>query len=190
MRRGAMLWIIYRLLAVPALLIFGVRAVASRLPRPPKKTRSGYDRVLDEFGDGLRRLNFDSSDWEDSCVDIPQKAVQLFAARNAYDEISTEGFDSYFLSLAGSSAPEARDGFASIDLLEVAQVIQSAMDKIGQPFPREQALRRKILFAEETTPDFDQEQNSFEKLLEIKSFNFGTSRILLAKANSYAETIW
>jgi hypothetical protein len=118
-----MLWITYRLLAIPVLLILGLKALVSLMPGLPKKRRFGYDRVLNEFGPQLSKIRFDHADWEKTIVEIPRKAVELYAAWQAYEEISTEGFDSYFLSAVGSSSSEARDGYEAMGLPEVAETI-------------------------------------------------------------------
>lgn len=192
MRRGPMLWIAYRLLAIPVLIVLLLKALVSPflpalriLPALPKKKRHGYDRVLSEYGERLSKINFDRADWEVANAELPISAVQLYAAWEAYEEISTERFGIYFLSSTGSSAPEARDGFERMGIPEVAKVIQSAMDKVERPFPRDLARRCQIIIDDDT--DFSPEQMSFERLLGIKNIMWGPSQILREKADAFAD---
>ena len=83
--------------------------------------------------------------WAASCAAVPEPALHLYALHQAQQEITTRGFSLFFDGKLGILAPEAAAGFAAIGMDEAATLIRSAMARLGNPFPREQAARQAIV---------------------------------------------
>ncbi len=60
-------------------------------------------------------------------------------------EVYNGGFHQYFHNSTGLTAPEAVEGFQTLGLNDVADLVQEAIDVFGSVFPRERALRQEFL---------------------------------------------
>lgn len=122
--------------------------------------RPRYPRVYGPYSD---RFDFyeGRAAWEASCAGVPRDAVLLFSLHWAHLEIANGGFWQFFYNSTGVIAPEARDGFAAIGLPEAAAAIQSAMDKVGQPYPFDRAARQAVVGDPERRMEFEAEDGYF-----------------------------
>ena len=60
-------------------------------------------------------------------------------------EVYNGGFHQYFHNSTGLTAPEAVEGFRTLGLNDVADLVEEAMGVFGSVFPRERALRQEFL---------------------------------------------
>ncbi len=72
-------------------------------------------------------------------------AGQLYAAHFAQSEICNGGFHQLFWNSTGILSPEAAQGFELIRMPQTANLVTSAMEAVGSPFPRERSERQKAL---------------------------------------------
>ncbi len=66
----------------------------------------------------------------------------MFAAHSCQSEICNGGFDQFFWNSTGVLAPEAAEGFREIGQPQIAALIESAMDLVGSPYPRDREERQ------------------------------------------------
>jgi hypothetical protein len=69
----------------------------------------------------------------------------LYAAHFAYSEICNGGFKQHFSNSTGILSPEAEQGFQLIGMHQTAHILMTAMETLGDPFPRERERRQEIL---------------------------------------------
>jgi hypothetical protein len=74
-----------------------------------------------------------------------QPAGLLYAATFAESEICNGGFKQQFSNSTGILSPEAVQGFQLIGMHQTAQILLTAMETLGHPFPRERKTRQEIL---------------------------------------------
>ena len=76
---------------------------------------------------------------------VPPLSRLMFAAHFCQSEIPNGGFNQFFWNSAGVLAPETVEGFREIGQLEVATLIEAAMDLLGTPYPRDREERQARL---------------------------------------------
>ncbi len=74
-----------------------------------------------------------------------QPAGLLYAAHFAESEICNGGFKQQFSNSTGILSPEAVQGFQLIGMHQTAQILLTAMETLGHPFPRERKTRQEVL---------------------------------------------
>jgi hypothetical protein len=74
-----------------------------------------------------------------------QPAGAIYAAHFAQSEICNGGFHQLFSNSTGVLSPEAVQGFRLIGMNKTADLLVTAMDTLGNPFPRDRARRQKNL---------------------------------------------
>ena len=109
----------------------------------------------------------------------PRHAALLFAAHFCQSEICNGGFDQLFYNCTGVLAPEAVEGFRAIGQHKVAETVQTAMDMLGSPYPRDQGLRETIL-SRFSPRSFDALNEQFYAFLDSEAGGFD------AAADDYA----
>ena len=124
-------------------------------------------------------------EWAISQENVPPSAVNLYAVHQAYLGITSHGFAHFFNSATGILAPEAAKGFAEIGMDDVAALIQSAMDRLGTPFPRNREARQPIVNLDDSTLLKFEETAKF-KALTGNPKKFGGAPRYYAFANAYA----
>jgi len=72
----------------------------------------------------------------------PRVSGLMFAAHSCQSEICNGGFDQFFWNSTGVLAPEAAEGFREIGQPQIAALIESAMDLVGSPYPRDREERQ------------------------------------------------
>ena len=75
----------------------------------------------------------------------PIVARLMFAAHFCQSEVCNGGFKQFFWNSTGVLAPEAVEGFRAIGQLDSAALVESAMDQIGTPYPRDREMRQERL---------------------------------------------
>jgi Domain of unknown function (DUF4375) len=95
-----------------------------------------WDSVNISDGPAAFRDTFDSA---------PRISALLFAAHFCQSEICNGGFRQFFWNSTGVLAPEAVEGFREIGQSKVAMLIQSAMQLVGNPYPRDRQERQECL---------------------------------------------
>jgi hypothetical protein len=76
---------------------------------------------------------------------LPINVGHLFAAHWCQSEVCNGGLHQFFSNSTGIVAPEALNGFRAIGLAVWVDVLGKAIQFFGEPYPREQAIRREIL---------------------------------------------
>jgi XTP/dITP diphosphohydrolase len=119
-----------------------------------------------------------------SSVEPP--AGQLYAAHFAQSEICNGGFRQLFWNSTGVLSPEAAQGFELIRMPQTANLVISAMEIVGSPFPRDRDERQKAL--ERVSKDrLDQLDKQFFK--DIETENGGFEAAANAFVNKQRESI-
>lgn len=103
---------------------------AWRVIEPYCEALSIYDGPL-VFLDGFERL--------------PEPARHLLAVWWCDAEVCNGGFYQFFTNSTGVLAPEAAEGFRAVGLAECAELVESAIAKFYEPYPRDRAARRAAL---------------------------------------------
>ena len=147
--------------------------------------RPTYPEAFEPYFD---KLNFYDGRqvWGASCAGVPRKAVLLYGLHWAHLEIANGGFWQFFFNSSGVLAPEARDGFRAIGMADVADVIQRAMDRLGQPYPFDRERRQEIVGAPDKRMDFGSEDDAFHALAGNPKLIGGAPRYF-PQANAYAQ---
>lgn len=108
--------------------------------------------------------------WLKSIREIPIKAVHLFSLHFLHLEVYNGGFWQYFYNSTSTSYPEAVQGYEAIGMPEVAVVINSAANQLGNPFPFEKENREKIVGPPDKRMDFSEFDSRFYELADTKQF--------------------
>ncbi|QEL14877.1 DMP19 family protein [Limnoglobus roseus] len=87
---------------------------------------------------------------------VPPATGHLFAAHWCQSEVRNGGLRQFFSNSTGVLAPEALVGFRAIGLAEWYDVLAEAMRFFGNPYPRNQSIRRRLL------ADYDRLQEKAE----------------------------
>jgi len=69
----------------------------------------------------------------------------LYAAHWCQSEVRNGGLHQFFSNSTGILAPEAREGFEAIGLVEWAAILSEAMQSLGNPHPRCPIARQAVL---------------------------------------------
>lgn len=75
----------------------------------------------------------------------PRASGLMFAAHFCQSEICNGGFSQFFWNSTGILAPEAVEGFREIGQVEIAALVESAMNLVGTPYPRDRQERQERL---------------------------------------------
>ncbi|HST11480.1 MAG TPA: DUF4375 domain-containing protein [Terriglobales bacterium] len=111
---------------------------------------------------------------------VPKESGLMFAAHFCQSEVCNGGFEQFFWNSTGVLAPEAVEGFLEIGQAQVASLIRSAMDLLGQPYPRDRDERQARL-SEVTKGSLDSLDETFFVLIESEEGGFE------AAANRYFD---
>ena len=116
----------------------------------------------------------------------PEAARTLFAAHWCQSEVQNGGFEQFFANSTGVLAPEAVEAFVRIGMPEVAKVVDTALGRLGSPYPRDQEKREveleriSALIPEDDYSAFDELDGQFYQLLKTEAGGF------VAAADSFA----
>jgi Domain of unknown function (DUF4375) len=94
----------------------------------------------------------------------------LYAAHWCQSEVCNGGFHQFFSNSTGLLAPESLAGFQAIGLGKWSEILRTAMEFFGRPYPREQVNRQELLAncsgrkREEWDPFYRLDQRFFEWL--------------------------
>ena len=124
-------------------------AAAWRLIEPHWEAVSIYEGPI-VFLDGFARLS--------------KAARHLFAVWWCDSEVCNGGFHQFFSNSTGVLAPEALEGFRAIGLIECAELVELALRKFGEPYPRDREARQAALKLIEPPSDSRQERDPFHNL--------------------------
>jgi hypothetical protein len=124
--------------------------------------------------------------WLGSIAGIPEKAVHLFSLHWLHLEVYNGGFWQYFFNSTATSAPEACDGFRAIGMDDVAAVVETAMSKLGTPFPFDKSEREAIVGGPRDRMDFNEEDSAFYDLADTEQL-FGRLPKFVPFADAYAQ---
>jgi hypothetical protein len=108
--------------------------------------------------------------WLNSIQDIPEKAVYLFSIHWLHLEIYNGTFCQYFFNSTCISYPEAVRGFTAIGMPEVAEIVEKASLRVGDPFPLEEVKRRAIVGGPQKRMDFDDQIDKYYELADTEKF--------------------
>ncbi|GHA52891.1 hypothetical protein GCM10008927_18300 [Amylibacter ulvae] len=104
--------------------------------------------------------------WLKSIRKIPVKAVHLYTIHWLHIEHNNGGFDQYFFNSTSTTVPEAIEGFTAIGMPQVAEVVATAMARMGDPFPFDKLEREPLLDQENPKVTFDDLDQKFEALAD------------------------
>ena len=93
-----------------------------RIFNAPRDYPAYYEAYYDDFD-----FYNGHAAWLASIASIPKPAVHLFSLHWLHLEVHNGGFSQYFWNSTGTSALEARDGFAAIGMPEVADVVEKVL---------------------------------------------------------------
>ncbi len=124
--------------------------------------------------------------WLESIQSIPQKAVYLYSLHWLHLEVYNGGFWQYFYNSTSNSYPEALEGFSTIGMPEVANIIKNAVGKLGEEFPFEKELRISIVGQPNERMDFSENDNAFYEIADTKQI-FRRKPKFVAYADKYAQ---
>lgn len=124
--------------------------------------------------------------WEDSIQNIPLKAIHLFSIHWLHLEVYNGGFWQYFYNSTSTSYPEAKQGFEAIGMPEVAKIVETAAEKLGNPYPFEKELRKEIVGSPTQRMDFGELDNDFYELADTGKI-FRRTPKFVPFAEKYAE---
>ena len=111
---------------------------------------------------------------------VPRESGLMFAAHFCQSDVCSGGFEQFFWNPTGVLAPEAVEAFGEIGLPRLAAVIESAMDLLGPPYPRNRDERKSRL-SQVPEGAFDDLDESFFALIKSEEGGFK------AAANRYVE---
>lgn len=95
--------------------------------------------IADEF------CGLDGAEFEPFYASLPDGGKQLCVMHYTDAEIANGGFAQYFHNTTGVFAPEAVVAFNLIGESQLATIVQEAIEVFGNPFPRTQILRQKLV---------------------------------------------
>lgn len=110
----------------------GLGVAAWRVIEPYWKAVSIYDGPI-VFLDGFEQM--------------PEPARHVFAVWWCDAEVCNGGFHQFFFNSTGVLAPEALEGFRAVGLLRCAELLEIAMGKFDEPYPRDRDAREAALEA-------------------------------------------
>jgi hypothetical protein len=92
-------------------------------------------------------------------ANAPEKAGLLFAAHFCQAEVCNGGFDQFFFNSTGVLAPEAVRGFRAIGQYKIADLLDVAMRRLANEYPRDRQLRQELLerVGEKAFDDLDEQ---------------------------------
>jgi len=148
------------------------------------KPRS-YPRI---YGPYSEQFNFYEGrvKWENSIKDIPQPAIYLFSVHWLHLEVFNGGFWQYFYNSTSICYPEAMEGFDAIGMPDVTKIIETAVKRVGSPFPYENEIRKNIVGPPNQRMDFNDLDDKFYALADTNKF-FRREPKFVPFAERYAE---
>lgn len=75
----------------------------------------------------------------------PKEVGLLFAAHFCQSEVCNGGLDQFFWNSTGVLAPEAVEGFREIGQIQIANLLEAAMNLVASPYPRDREERQALL---------------------------------------------
>ena len=121
-----------------------------------------WDHINIYDGPDVFRSTYDSA---------PKISGLLFAAHFCQSEVCSGGFDQFFWNSTGVLAPEAVEGFRQIGQSQVAALVESAMELLGPPYPRDRDERQERL-SHVPKPSLDSLDQKFFSLIESEAGGF------------------
>jgi len=113
---------------------------------------------------------------------VPKPAALLFSAHFCQSEICNGGFHQFFYNSTGVLAPEAAEGFRAIGQTQIASILESAMQLLGSPYPRNRD-KRQIQLASVPKQALNTLDGRFYKLINKEAGGF------IFAATEYATNI-
>jgi hypothetical protein len=95
---------------------------------------------------------------------LPEPVRHLYAARWCDQEVCNGGFRQFFSNSTGVLAPEAIEGYRKIGLTECADLVEAAVGKFGELYPRDRAARQAALRALELPGEKRGQGDAFDEL--------------------------
>jgi hypothetical protein len=83
----------------------------------------------------------------ESTVSIPRPSLLLFAAHMCFAEVHNGGLLQLFWNNTGIMVPEGIEGFVSIGMPLLAEILRQALRPLGTPYPRDREDRWEALLA-------------------------------------------
>lgn len=77
----------------------------------------------------------------ETAAQFPEWKIDLLAIHWTDSEVTNGGLEQYFYNGTGILAPEAVAGFRKIGRNDFADVLQEAVDLLGEPYPRDREAR-------------------------------------------------
>lgn len=110
-------------------------------------TEREFNNYQSAIAQVLEKINIDgdAEDYLRSLGQVRPELGMLFAAHVCQIEVRDGGFEEFFFTNAGVVAPEAAQGFAAMGQEPLARLVNAAMKKFGEPYPRERLDRVAIL---------------------------------------------
>jgi Domain of unknown function (DUF4375) len=102
---------------------------------------------------------------------VPRVSGLMYAAHFCQSEVCNGGFDQLFYNGTGVLAPEAAEAFREIGQTRIAALIESAMNLLGNSYPRDWEDRRDRL-SEVPRSALDALDNEFYALIESEAGGF------------------
>lgn len=120
-----------------------------------------------------------------SLEEVRPELGRLYAAHLCQSEVCNGGFEQFFFDSSGILAPEAVEGFEAIGQESIALLVKGALEKFGEPYPRERFDRVAILddMDEETAETLTALEENFFDLIGKEAGGFE------AAADRYAASI-
>lgn len=76
---------------------------------------------------------------------LPQAARHIFAVLWCDHEVCNGGLHQFFSNSTGVLAPEAVSGFRAMNLACLGELVETAMQQLGSPYPRDRGTRQDAL---------------------------------------------
>jgi hypothetical protein len=76
---------------------------------------------------------------------LPEAAGHLLAVWLCDAEVCNGGFHQFFFNSTGVLAPEAAEGYRAAGLAECADLVEAAIARFDEPYPRNRAARQAVL---------------------------------------------
>lgn len=121
-----------------------------------------WDQINIYDGPDVFRSTYDSA---------PKIAGLMFAAHFCQSEVCNGGFDQFFWNSTGVLAPEAVEGFRQLGQSQVAALVESAMELLGSPYPRDRDERQERL-SHVPKPSLGSLDQRFFSLIESEAGGF------------------
>ena len=103
-----------------------------------------YWSLLEPYWDGVS-IHDGAEAFSMAFAKLPPASQHLFAAHWLQSEVCNGGFSQFFGNGTGVLAPEAVTGYLAIGMPRASTLVQAAMARLGEPYPRDRARRIDLL---------------------------------------------